>query len=566
MFWMSFEDVLKNFYSITVCMVRHPSYNSQPWKEERRRFFFDYDRIHVEEDLNDTENETNEGDGNTATCLPDETDGCTGQDIDMHTNVNTSTSAKLNGTRVGRRKGINISGMGGGEDGENGGNTTGEKDINQLLEESGVSTYNSFRIISPLYHLNVHERGSFILSLHQEDIRCRDARPYIDTGLSILKVDSTYGTMQLVNGVGNTCDRDNQTTEFDLEPGRYLVVPFTSGTKLRQIVDDWEKEVENGLTGNVITPSSTTPVSPPGTPSKTNSTGQDSGGKVALVRPSPATGEIEFTQEVIAAYTELFNRLDLDSDGVLNKAELDQYMLRTEGSTIEQAAFQWLVHNFESKDAIGLSVAGFIRAQLYVFRNTGCNVDKLFDEFRLLGYDHRLQLRGGRRLTLAVHGTTSQYTLDHVPYDENASLEAQELVIVHYGEKTTFEDKLINLYVYRAGYYGVSILVENVHYLPLVFSLDCRESVNVISHRGTLIHTEMVAPNQRIIFHHLIPKETEKAWSYCYGASYLWDETFPLEEVGGLNASPRVHHTHREGSNGLSNSHGEDRAGGLSHE
>lgn len=43
MFWMSFEDMVKNFYSINVCMVRHKNYHPVPWVEHRSRFHYDYD-------------------------------------------------------------------------------------------------------------------------------------------------------------------------------------------------------------------------------------------------------------------------------------------------------------------------------------------------------------------------------------------------------------------------------------------------------------------------------------------------------------------------------------------
>lgn len=37
MFWMSFEDMVKNFYSVNVCMVRHKDYHPCPWIEHRSR-------------------------------------------------------------------------------------------------------------------------------------------------------------------------------------------------------------------------------------------------------------------------------------------------------------------------------------------------------------------------------------------------------------------------------------------------------------------------------------------------------------------------------------------------
>ena len=53
---------------------------------------------------------------------------------------------------------------------------------------------------------------------------------------------------------------------------------------------------------------------------------------------------------MVKAYSELFERMDLDGDGFLNKSELDQYMMRTEGAPVQDTAFHWLKHKFESKE------------------------------------------------------------------------------------------------------------------------------------------------------------------------------------------------------------------------
>eukprot|EP01034_Spumella_vulgaris_P035448 gene35448-43707_t len=94
-FWMSFEDMLKHFFSINICMTRHAG-RKHPWKEERRKFLFDFN--------NDEEVE------------------------DAH------------------------------------------------------------RITCPNYILRVTAPGTFIVSVHQEDIRCEKAKPYMDIGVSVLKV------------------------------------------------------------------------------------------------------------------------------------------------------------------------------------------------------------------------------------------------------------------------------------------------------------------------------------------------------------------------------------------
>ena len=65
---------------------------------------------------------------------------------------------------------------------------------------------------------------------------------------------------------------------------------------------------------------------------------------------SPTLPYIHSAETVVNAYSELFDRMDFDGDGFLSKSELDQYMMRTEGAPVQETAFQWLKHKFESKE------------------------------------------------------------------------------------------------------------------------------------------------------------------------------------------------------------------------
>jgi Ca2+-binding EF-hand superfamily protein len=69
------------------------------------------------------------------------------------------------------------------------------------------------------------------------------------------------------------------------------------------------------------------------------------------LRPTVLNMRFPFcTDVVVNAYSELFDRMDLDNDGYLNKSELDQYMMRTEGAPVQDTAYHWLLHKFEGKE------------------------------------------------------------------------------------------------------------------------------------------------------------------------------------------------------------------------
>lgn len=403
-FWMSFEDLLKHFFSVNVCMVRHAGLNKTPWIEARRPFFYEY---HAE-----------------------------------------------------------------------------------ALDANS-------RVTSPLFVLTVLKPGKFIVAVHQHDARCVDALPYIDIGVTVMNTNPVYGTFSLVKGTGNSVDRQNQTEEFNLTPGKYVIVPTSTGCKLKEHVEETQR--------------------------KKAEAGGPAAEKIKLVQQN-ANGEPEFTHDTIRLYTEVYERIDLDGDGQLNKAELDSFMMKTEGTPIDEKAFMWLLHNFESKDKVGLTLAGFIKAQLFVFKHTGGDEEKLRAEFKLLGYDDDLQYHIGRAAVLSVHGT-GDFFVESKPFDANAFEEGVELPIMAQGTSQSFEDGKLVLHKHRSGYCGLSFVIENKNVFPVTFNLDCSQSENVCSHRGSLVHQLTCPPGEAKVLHHLMPANPEESlWTWAYNASYMWED------------------------------------------
>ena len=52
----------------------------------------------------------------------------------------------------------------------------------------------------------------------------------------------------------------------------------------------------------------------------------------------------------------------------------------------------------------------------------------------------------------------------------------------------------ISLYNKVFNHAGVSLVVENKHTKPLEYTLDCSNCKRVSSHRGTMVHKEVIAP------------------------------------------------------------------------
>lgn len=379
-------------------------------------------------------------------------------------------------------------------------------------------------------HAN-HTPVSIVLGVHQASPI--SGASYLDVGLVVLRADVTYGTMEWVAGSAVTVSRDLFTAplSLSLSPGKYFLLPITSGAQLAQFVSSGSKI--QTTPGEEAPGQTETKDSIPSIPPATSKP------RLSCPKARPSE-EMDFLPEVYRVYTEVFYRFDADGDGFLNKEELDHYLLRIEGLPLDHLAFQWLLHTFQSKDsssvssvsgASGLSLSAFLSAQCYMFNKTGADEEKLWHEFALLGYDITLAVcRTIRSATLSIHtSAATPFTVDCVGYEEGIAAEGEELLVLKQGDKLVLEEEKIVLYKLESSSLEgkvVSLLVENIHYYPLVMSLDCSESVNMISHRGQLRHQALLLPNQRTIMHHLTSKDSQQPSSWAYTANYLWDTEF----------------------------------------
>ena len=92
------------------------------------------------------------------------------------------------------------------------------------------------QVNAPSYVLTVRDRNEHVyVSIHQKDTRCVGSGPYVDIGVTVLRLNAADNKYELVASTGNSADRQNQTESMCLEPGQYLVIPTSTGCKLRSV-------------------------------------------------------------------------------------------------------------------------------------------------------------------------------------------------------------------------------------------------------------------------------------------------------------------------------------------
>lgn len=158
---------------------------------------------------------------------------------------------------------------------------------------------------------------------------------------------------------------------------------------------------------------------------------------------------------------------------------------------------------------------------MYMWEASGRDEETIWRDLIYMGYDRHLRLLFARTCILAIH-SEGDFELHPQPFDADAYEEAMELPIKAFGKCAEYADGKAKLYTRKAGYSGVSFAVENNSSEPLEFTLDCSESKNVMSHRGTLVAVQIIPPKETKVMHHLMPKNAFVAWSWSYKASMSW--------------------------------------------
>ncbi len=459
LFWMSYDDFIKYFAAISVCMVRHPRYSLHPWQVARKQVFFALDPT------------------------------------DHHV------------------------------------------------------IHRCFRLVVTA------PSADFVFALHQQDKRCQDAKAYIDIGVAIVKA-STSATKKYEFVAGNKFKmvRENQTEVVHLETGEYFIVPMTTGG---QLLNHYNVEVVN------------------------ESTNADEGSDRLLdvpVTDRPITEltayeDISFSKYVIRAYMELFESLNSNADGYLDKKEIDSFTVRLTGQSIPDAAYQALLQMFEDpkNHDKGLSIDGYLKYQLYQFHSSGCDEDRVAKELLDMGFDRKLRFRAGRSVALTVHATEGHadpaiprpagasaskhknkhcsecahnntenedeqyssgkhaapklFTIQAIPYDPVLVKAAHTALVVALGKATSYDSGKYKVHVCDLGYDGASIAVENCQNQSLKVKMEFPESncINVVSFRGSIApHEESIPAHETRLYQHFTPKDTNESWNWHYSWTYWW--------------------------------------------
>ena len=403
MFWMSYDDMIERYESISVCMCRTPGIHPNPWKELRKKSYFMYD--------------------------------------------------------------------------------------------FGNYSASPFSMMS----IKPKQTTSAVVSIHQTDSRHEGSAPYIDIGVTILKVNSASNpvTYDYVASSGCTVSRQAAVEVPLLEKGcSYVVVPICTGGKFLQQINHSERCDELLFHGQELS---------------------------------------KCGKQVV---DEIFRRFDIDMDEGLGPSALTRFFIAIIpgiSRTVAKGKAKMILASFDCCGENNLSLVGFRQAlssncDKAIHGNLINMADKhnvLMSTLKALGYDNNLQLNAARSVVVVIHSDENiSSSFLKTETDSPIYEEAMEQPIIHSGVVKQYDG--LKLYKQKNGYCGVSFVAMNESSTAIAeVSMEIRGK-NTMSYVGHLKRTVEIPPNEAKVLQHLMPDDSLSGWSYGYSLKH---RSRPVESV-----------------------------------
>ncbi|KAG0712938.1 EF-hand calcium-binding domain-containing protein 7 [Chionoecetes opilio] len=329
-------------------------------------------------------------------------------------------------------------------------------------------------VLAHQYSMEMSCQGPTVVRMKPKSYTKQDAgRGPVDT-LAYIFRESPEGSRSYV---GHTDQKDGDGSYFwqdTLKEGRYVVMPYTSGCRLRE-----------------------RPHEPEGT--------------IELVERQ---AKVRLTPEFKLVLEEIFDQVDLDSDGRLCREEFNLYNWRTSGEEVQDDEWSVVQANFDVEDG-QLTLEGFLALHQLEAEDNGGDSEDLWVSLDAMGYN-----RAGRQDQAAPFGL-SVYSQVCQPSVQVSGLKSGGLTLDRAVVRSIMENaepvkikNMIDLIKYEyVGDHWASIVVQNKAHSKVTVRVDCSQSLNVVTNRPNLEWSVEVAGKSAIIAHQLLPLKMGEDWT-----------------------------------------------------
>ncbi|XP_076047237.1 EF-hand calcium-binding domain-containing protein 7-like [Oratosquilla oratoria] len=333
-------------------------------------------------------------------------------------------------------------------------------------------------IIAHQYYFELPELGPVVIRMQsQSRLIGPRGKKTVDT-LAYIFRESSEGVRNYV-GYTDKEDADGYYWNDVLKEGKYVVIPYTSGCLLKQ-----RENIPEGAIDLIV---------------------KDS--------------EVHLTTEFQFVLREIFDQIDLDDNGKLNRQEFNLYNWRTSCEEVQDDEWAVVQDNFEVDEG-ELTLKGFMSLHRMEAEDNGGDSEDLWLSLETMGYNRMLQQDQAAPFSLSIYSPVCQPVLI-VSGLKNGGLLLDKAVVrsVMENSKPVKIKNMIDLIKYEyCGPHRGTIVIQNKAHSKVTIRVDCSKSTNCITNRPSLDWTGEVAGKSAVIAHQLLQENDKAYWSLVCSA------------------------------------------------
>ncbi|CAL4084002.1 unnamed protein product [Meganyctiphanes norvegica] len=327
-------------------------------------------------------------------------------------------------------------------------------------------------VISHQYSMEITEMGPTVVKIHSQSFSRIE-----NNNVDILGYIFRENGDGLRNFIGFTDKFDSDGSYYwqdTLKEGHYLIIPYTSGCRLGERLKEPEDAME-------------------------------------LVEKNE---KVKLTKEFRKVLEEIFQQVDLDGNGRLNRQEFNLYNWRTSGEEVQDDEWEVVHHNFDVEDD-ELTLAGFLALHQLEAEDNGGEADDLWMSLEAMGYNRLGAQDQAAPFSLSVHSSVCEPTLFVSGLKSGGLLLDKAVVrsIMENSEAVKIKNMMDLIKYEYVGENRAGIVIQNKAHSKVTIKVDCSNSKNIVTNRPTLNWTVEVAGKSAIVAHQLIPDNENEEWS-----------------------------------------------------
>uniref|UniRef100_H3DL70 EF-hand calcium-binding domain-containing protein 7 n=1 Tax=Tetraodon nigroviridis TaxID=99883 RepID=H3DL70_TETNG len=340
-------------------------------------------------------------------------------------------------------------------------------------------------ISSLQYQLHVPQTTNVYLTIQPLSLSHRPDKPSswmtVDTALFVMSAAEAKEDSTLVCFTESR-DREKYVWRGELNVGSYLLLPFTSGCKMK-------KRNKKTMSGK----------------------------SVQLINRTD-TDEIDLSRELREALSDIFDMMDVDGNDLLSLEEYNFFELRTSGEKCDKDA--WLVckggaENFDMRKN-QLTRQGFMELNLMEATEKEGDPADLWISLEAMGYNRMLELVHACPFQIDVHCEAAQPSIQPVSMTSGAKLLNQALqksITARAGARALRGQENVFIYTYR-GEHRISSLIANKTNQRVTVHVNNEQSRNCCSSRGLNVFAVEVPARTKMVCQHVLPVNERQDWTY----------------------------------------------------